>query len=67
MAKDLAKAKRLIAKYKARLKAQRICENFGQSLVRKLEEEFFNYRYGQNRVWPLIREFDNWCMTYTGG
>ena len=61
------KAKKLITQYRTRLRGQAICENFGQSYVRKLEDKFSDYRYGQNPVWPLIREFDNWCMTYAGG
>jgi len=64
---DFMKAKKLIAKYKAHLASQRICENFGQPLVRDLEDEFSMYCYGQNQVWPLIQEFDYWCMNYTGG
>ncbi len=65
MTKDAIKAKKQIAKYKARLKKQAVCENFGQGLVRQLEDDFSEYRYGVNDVWSLIRAFDEWCMTYT--
>jgi len=34
--------------------------------VRMLEDEFSDYRNSINPIWPLIREFDDWCATYTG-
>jgi len=64
--RDRPRVKRRITTYKRQLQRQQICENFGQSRVRKLEDEFGQYRYGINTVWPLIRDFDEWCMTYTG-
>ncbi len=65
--KDLIRAKKLITKYKGQLENSKIRENFGQSLVRKLEDEFNDYRYGvsNSSIWQLIREFDHWCMNYT--
>ncbi|KKL78545.1 hypothetical protein LCGC14_2023800, partial [marine sediment metagenome] len=47
------------------LQKKNIRENFGQTLVLMLEDEFPNYQYGSNTIWPLIREFDEWCMNYT--
>lgn len=64
--KDKSRARRRIATYKRQLKHRQICENFGQSRVRKLEDEFSQYHYGINAVWPLIHDFNEWCMTYTG-
>jgi len=64
--KDKPVARRRIATYKRQLKRQQICENFGLSRVRKLEDEFSQYRYGVNAIWPLVRDFNEWCMTYTG-
>jgi len=64
---DLVRAKKLIAKYRAQLSGQRIYENFGQDFVRMLEDEFSDYRYGDNQIWPLISQFDEWCANYTGG
>ena len=63
---DLTRVQKLIAKYKGQLQKENIRENFGQTLVSMLEEEFPNYQYGTNDIWPLIREFDEWCMSYTG-
>jgi len=64
--KNKLKVQRRIATYKRQLKRQPICENFGLSRVRKLEDEFSQYRYGVNAIWPLVRDFNEWCMTYTG-
>ncbi len=64
--RDRAKVRQHVAMHKGQLQRQQICENFGQSRVRKLEDEFSQYRYGVNTVWPLIRDFDEWCMVYTG-
>jgi len=63
---DLVRAKKLIIKCKGQLRGQKIYENFGQDFVRMLEDEFSDYRNSINPIWPLIREFDDWCATYTG-
>ncbi len=63
---DLTRVRKLIAKYKGQLREENIRENFGQILVSMLEDEFPNYQHGTNTIWPLIREFDEWCMSYTG-
>ncbi len=63
---DLTRVRKLIAKYKGQLQKENIRENFGQILVSMLEDEFPNYQHGSNAIWPLIREFDEWCMSYTG-
>ncbi len=62
---DLTRVRKLIAKYKGQLQKKNIRENFGPTLVSMLEDEFPNYLYGSNAVWPLIREFNEWCMDYT--
>ena len=62
---DLIRVQKLITKYKGQLKEENMRENFGQSLVSQLEDEFSNYQYGSNDIWPLIREFNEWCMDYT--
>ena len=61
---DLIRVRKLIAKYKVQLQKKNMRENFGQDLVLILEDEFSNYQYGSNAIWPLIREFDKWCMSY---
>ena len=62
---DLIRVRKLIAKYKAQLQKETMREDFGQILVSMLEDEFLDYQYGSNAVWSLIREFDEWCMSYT--
>ena len=41
-------------------------ENFGQKEVSILENTYRDYQYKNDGVWDKIREFDNWCMNYTG-
>jgi len=59
-----------IKDYKERLirKAKRsgLWENFGQEEVGILENLYYEYKYKNDGIWNLIREFDNWCMNYTG-
>lgn len=66
---------REIGKIKARLVKQvlkkGIYENFGQKEVRHLEDKYHynDLVYGnseQREKAQLIRNFDNWCMVYTG-
>jgi len=67
--KDIKKATLRIAQYKEQLKRkvnrQQICEDFGQDKVKKLEDEFSNYRYNKNVIWDAIILFNNWCKNYT--
>ena len=42
-------------------------ENFGQDVVRKLEDKYINissYTPNMNLIRNLLNEFDNWCMNY---
>lgn len=42
-------------------------ENFGLAEVQALEDRFRNHKYTHDGIWAKIRDFDEWCMTYTGG
>ena len=59
-----------IRDYKERLirkaKSKGLWENFGQEEVRVLEDTYSEYQYTNLGVWEMIREFDEWCQTYTG-
>jgi len=59
-----------IKNYKERLirkaKKNGVWENFGQEEVNILESTYFDYKYKKDGVWDKIREFDNWCINYTG-
>jgi len=63
--KDLVRVKKLIAKYKAQLFTAPMVENFGQSLVCRLREEFSDYAYGFSAVLTEINDFDDWCQNRT--
>jgi len=64
------KVEALINKYKKQLirksKKTGIYENFGQTEVNILEDKYDEDKYSNNGVWNKIRDFDNWCMNYTG-
>lgn len=60
-----------ISQLKTKLRKRQIYENFGQKEVKQLEEfigPIFDYSYDERlRNIGIIRDFDNWCMNYTGG
>ena len=46
-----------------------IYENFGQTEVRKIKDQYINissYTDDMNNNRNLLQSFDNWCMTYNG-
>lgn len=43
-----------------------IWENFGQEEVGVLEDTYNEHQYLNDEVWNKIRNFDDWCQTYTG-
>jgi len=66
MNKAIEKAK---AKLIAKCEDKGIYENFGQNEVRKLGEKYIDlsdYTDKMNSNRAMLREFDNWCMTYNG-
>jgi hypothetical protein len=46
-------------------------ENYGQKEVRALEDKYSNAKWSQDEndeaIMKAIRQFDEWCMNYTGG
>jgi hypothetical protein len=56
-----------IERIKKRLVKTGICENFGRKDVRKLYEKYDPYLYDNDKdIERLLRDFDMWCMDYTG-
>lgn len=59
----MEKLKKEIEKAKSKLRSiankKGLCENFGQSEVKKLEE-----KYNSPQEMVLINQFDEWCMNY---
>ncbi len=49
-----------------RVKKIGIWENFGQTEVSILESNYSDHQYLNDGVWEKIRDFDNWCMDFTG-
>lgn len=50
-------------------KANGICENFGQTELRKLKDKVGYNPYGTQKERDICRkidELDNWCMNYCG-
>ena len=71
--KKLKNAEKKIAVHKHRLilkaKKSGIYENFGQTEVRKLEDEYSFCQYGdeeERNIWKSIIYFEEWCINYTG-
>ena len=64
------KVQTAIRNYKERLirKANKngVWENFGQEEVSILEDTYREHQYSNDGVWDKIRDFDNWCSSYTG-
>jgi hypothetical protein len=54
---------------KKRLLKKSICENFGQSEVRKIYDLIPFYEYGtpeQREMYNMASSFSRWCENYTG-
>lgn len=71
--KELKKAEKKIAVYKHKLilkaKKSGLYENFGQTEVNNLENEYAFCQYGneeERNIWKSIRYFEEWCDNYEG-
>lgn len=65
-----AALRRIVEEEKKKLEQQQIKENFGQDVVRRLEEKYIDisdYTVSMNTKRRIIEMFDEWCMAYEGG
>ena len=70
MEKYIEACQKEIYKTMEKLSHKKICENFGQKEVRKIEDKYLSLVIPYSEEWRkikvLIEAFDNWCSTYNG-